>query len=482
MNESVSVSILTNSNRRKWLERCIFSLLENCYYRPLHIGIYDNGSTDDTADWLENHLPVAYGVNFEYKISDVDIGCASGTNCSIEFANKSRYHLHLESDFIHQSEMVTGVDKFWLHRAVSLLSEGSCDYLYLRRMLNDHDMYMHWWSQWMPNAIPFGDEYIDCPNFWWSNNPSLFCIDALKLSGTLPLDASIDGDKGTSSWSMPELKAKRPSNPMLHKWGMFFHEEMSFNTENLNGCGEFENIGASSCKYGFYLPSDSRFCKFCDLSKGIEDMPRHQNRFSNNVRCENLAICSVIKEKSSFDSHLGKCTDGVKVYSCIGDENFSLGRQYNYWIDNSSERFLLFCHPDVEFSDDALGLITSELSKNDIGGVGVVGVCSELNQVWGNGAKFVNNDILCFDSCFFAIDKEKGFRFDDSTFDGLHCVVEDYCYQLRDNSLKLSCIPVKKFVHHSDTVVSKGFRWGNYDFYRAKLNDKWKNKMLVVTT
>jgi len=279
-NEPVGISILTNGQRRQFLEACVSSFLANCHYRPLVIAIHDNGSTDDTSSY---EPPKAYAVRYIVKRSDVDFGCAKGTNISCEMVRDCRYAIHIESDFCHLSPEVTGVDKMWLHRAVNLMDSGDCDYLYLRRMMTPSDMLAHWWSQWMPRVNEKRGEWLRCPGFWWSNNPSLFRNETVYGSGTLPLDEKKDGKKGEPGWSRPELETPRPTKTWIHRWGMFAHEMSPDWTPHTvpAGCGKHESVGMSTCKYGFYI-NDRRWdvwCKHCDHSKGFEDMVEQEKRF-----------------------------------------------------------------------------------------------------------------------------------------------------------------------------------------------------------
>jgi len=271
MNLPVGVSILTNGSRRCQLERCIDSLLENCYYRPLVVGIVDNGSTDDTADWLQG-LPKVYGVEWRLHLSDMDLGCAVGTNRSIRLVNDCEFQLHLESDFEHLTSEESGIDKMWMHRALELLQ--SCgDYLYLRRMRNEAEARMHWWAQWMPQVTKDRGEWLRCDSFWWSNNPALFRTSDLMDNGTLPLNESIDGPKGSRGWSAPELGTKKPRSPWLHKWGVFVHERQPKEEFLQEGCKMFGPFGSSGCKYGFWKDGMDKWCDACDHGKDFRDMP-----------------------------------------------------------------------------------------------------------------------------------------------------------------------------------------------------------------
>ncbi len=269
---------MTNGSRREYLERCIYSFLENCYYRPLVIGIYSNGSTDDTVDWMDNLPRDIYGVEWRLDVSTTDRGCAYGTNRSMELVEDCDLQIHLESDFEHLTPEESGVDRMWLHRAVVLMNSGVCDYLYLRRMRNPAEAAMHWWDQWMPRVIVEQEEYLKCPLFWWSNNPTLFRTKALEQAKVLPLKENLDGPKGTAGWSQPELTAGKIMHAWLHRWGMFVHERTDGETYDQEGCGQHGPYGKSGCKYGFWMTKDNPWCKVCDQKKNFKDMPIHRSR------------------------------------------------------------------------------------------------------------------------------------------------------------------------------------------------------------
>ena len=112
--------------------------------------------------------------------------------------------------------------------------------------------------------------YMRCPKFWWSNNPTLFRLSAMK--GILPLNEGIDGRKGSANWSQPELQAGSPPNAWIHKWGVFIHERGE-ETMPLSGCQH----GEYNCKYGFLRKTGKDiFCQHCiggcysDLSNHIQ--------------------------------------------------------------------------------------------------------------------------------------------------------------------------------------------------------------------
>lgn len=479
----VGISILTNSDRRSWLQECINAFLVNCHYRPLVFGIHNNGSHDDTRHWLESHLPEAYGVEWRIHHSDKDNGCAVGTNESINLVADCEYQIHLESDFIHMPESETGVDKYWLHRAIAYMQTHPCDYLYLRRMEGEFDIMQHWWAQWMPKVQQTG-EFMPCPGFWWSNNPTLFRTKALMESGTLPLNEALDGVKGQPGWSQPELQAAKPPNAHIHQWGMFAHER-KLPYKGYPGCGRFQQYGITSCKYGFYKDGKDKFCQACDLSKGIEDMPAHEARYKNGETMlrDDIALGTIVVNDETLEKHLQPClTNHLNDAMIIDAEpGVPISLVYNKLIEEAHGRFLILCHPDVEFSPDVFGHIRQELSKPEVGVVGLVGVGDDNKQVWAQ-SQTEPIKVSSLDGCFIAIDRNKGLRFDEQTFDGLHCYAEDLCYQARGQGLKVKVVPAQHFVHASETFSKEGSCWGDYWKYRGRLTEKWQDKMKVVTT
>ncbi len=287
-NEKIGISILTNGNRSQHLSRCITSLLVNMHYRPLVIGILDNGSIDDTPNICKKlSESVCYGVEFRIQRNETDLGCACGTNDSIGLVKEANLILHLESDFEHLPGYLTGEDPMWLHHVIQFMNTGECDYMYLRRMVNERDIYQHWWSQWMTKIDRKVGNYLHCPDFWWSNNPTVFRTKAMYDCGTLPLDVTQDGPKGSPWWSKPELNAKKPTKAWIHKWGLFVHElplqPNVLSTPGMSNCQDGSR--QCVCKYGFFKSSAEQssgarnsFCTYCDRSKGFEDMDAHAKR------------------------------------------------------------------------------------------------------------------------------------------------------------------------------------------------------------
>lgn len=279
----IGVSILTNGNRRPYLERCIDRLLRHCYYRPLKIGILNNGSTDDTRV-LFNHIvtgPKHHGVTWNWRDLDKDWGCAIGTNQACELVEDCEFQLHLESDFELLAPEESGEDRLWLRRAAEFMQSEEANYLYLRRMTGENEMMAHWWAQWMGKITDHKGSYLSCPSFWWSNNPALFRTKALYERGTLPLKVERDGPKGTPGWSRPELESKAPGQAWIHQWGLFVHDRLAQgDIFEKRICRRVGN-GEAGCKYGFFKTGSDQdlFCCGCQENETFKDMSIHERRF-----------------------------------------------------------------------------------------------------------------------------------------------------------------------------------------------------------
>jgi glycosyltransferase involved in cell wall biosynthesis len=286
----IGISILTNGNRLGQLQTCLGSLLTHSYTRNLVVGIFNNGSTDDTRKWLSariqsNDNPWNYGITFRVNHSDKDLGCAAGTNAACELVRDCEFAIHVESDFEHLSPDESGEDRLWLRRAVEFMQEVNGNYMYLRRMTDEWEMLRHWWAPWMSQIEDHKGKYLSCPNFWWSNNPALRRNDALYERGTLPLDISKDGPKGTSGWSKPELETKAPGRAWIHQWGLFIHDRQSHTVKH--PCGNCNTImaGKGECKYGFFKNGEKgdKFCEVCLPEEGFRNMGNHKARFQHHV-------------------------------------------------------------------------------------------------------------------------------------------------------------------------------------------------------
>ena len=152
-------------------------------------------------------------------------------------------------------------------------------------------------------------------------------------------------------------------------------------------------------------------------------------------------------------------------------------------LEGPPARILL--HPDVTFTPDfvvRVGTAIAELEGRGIrwGALGTVGRSWHGEYVWGHELD-EPIEVCAVDACCIVIDTRHRLSFDERTFDGFHCHVEDYCMQCHSSGLGVYVIP-SQLEHASATYTRKGSRWGDYPKYRKRLSRKWRHEFPGMTT
>jgi hypothetical protein len=187
-------------------------------------------------------------------------------------------------------------------------------------------------------------------------------------------------------------------------------------------------------------------------------------------------------KKEVYDQHLGPCLDKIKDrVDIITKPNIKSSKFHNEVINESPNRYIIFSHEDVTFSDDMIDQIEKTISQTPNFGVLCVVGKNEHNKNIGALASNQYNLKFC-DPCFFVIDKENPLRFDEVTFDEFHFGVEDYCIgsqELHNRGTYSLLVNWGKedgpsyFKHHSYTCRTVRYQWGNYNEYKKRLKQKW---------
>ena len=286
-NKPIGIAVLTNSDRRLYLQRTLETFLENCSYRPLVIGIYDNGSTDSTQSYIQSLPSKNYeGVTWRFGRSESDLGCGPGVNRANALVREFEYTFFLESDWTHLIEKEIGVPKTWMQECLEFMETGKCDYLYFRRFKNNTEARFHDYHAVIHLACEQQDKFLRVDKFMYSNNPHLRRTEALFQNGTLPVPEFFDAQGNglekkinKNIWGKAEHTAPQPKNMYFYVWGMFAHEsEVSPAEPKKVGCGKYGPYGCSTCKYGF-LDFKHGWCPLCDASKDYHDLYPHQMRW-----------------------------------------------------------------------------------------------------------------------------------------------------------------------------------------------------------
>jgi len=182
-------------------------------------------------------------------------------------------------------------------------------------------------------------------------------------------------------------------------------------------------------------------------------------------------------DNGCYEIYLGLCSIHNMI---IMEPDTSPARIYNRILEATPARYVCFIHSDVTCNglEAAIMKTIAEYPGHILCAVGVDG---PQGYKWSK-ADTVSR-LITGDSCCVVIDKEMGLMFDDKTFNGFHCYVEDICMQAGkvstilidafDGLNPLPAYPDKYVIHHSHTLRRSGAAWGDYWKYRALLETKW---------
>lgn len=208
---------------------------------------------------------------------------------------------------------------------------------------------------------------------------------------------------------------------------------------------------------------------------------------------ERLSIACAIHDRTLAEAYLFASLDAIE-----GDQptRFMLGNEGNVVTTNLAHLYnilkrldgppvRLYLHPDVVFEPDFVRRIRSavdglEQSERRWGAIGTVGRSWEGEYVWGHEIT-EPVEVCTLDACCMAIDTRHGILFDERTFDGFHCHVEDYCLQAHAAGLGVYVVPAE-LRHIGATYATEGARWGSYPKYRRRLKRKWQRRFPDFTT
>jgi hypothetical protein len=208
-----------------------------------------------------------------------------------------------------------------------------------------------------------------------------------------------------------------------------------------------------------------------------------------------ITVASLVHDRRQFELHLSESLrhQQVECETLIewnSDNHYRLAKFYNHVLDAAKHDRILLCHPDIEFSPDTL-LRMSRLfdDRPECGAVGLVGTTLARRFIW-SGSQRQPKSVSTLDSCAIMVDRRQNLRFDEQTFDGFHCVVEDYCLQAQCTGRSVCVAAPIPFAHWNGScldhvqpnkvVVSR--TW-NADFhgYFAKLERKWPQMWFCTT-
>lgn len=153
---------------------------------------------------------------------------------------------------------------------------------------------------------------------------------------------------------------------------------------------------------------------------------------------------------------------------------YPLSKIGNLILDRQVGTVIGICHADTSFGPGALETFAEAALDGSV--VGIVGV--DLQRVY-HWSKDNPGQVSTLDSCSVFFRRDLGLRFDEQTFDGLHCHVEDLCLQAQAKRIPV-IVPAAQASHIGQSTDNPQWQ-GDYAKYRARLAMKWRGVRFETT-
>jgi len=148
----------------------------------------------------------------------------------------------------------------------------------------------------------------------------------------------------------------------------------------------------------------------------------------------------------------------------------------NYHLSRENFEVFGLCHADTIFQNGALETFLDTAAAGRV--CGMVGRDLHGNYVW---SKNIGDpvDVSTLDCCSVFFRRDSGLRFDEQTFDGFHCYVEDLCLQAHAKGIPV-VVPPAKASHLEESTRNPEWQ-AQYKVYRKRLADKWAGTVFQTT-
>lgn len=196
-------------------------------------------------------------------------------------------------------------------------------------------------------------------------------------------------------------------------------------------------------------------------------------------------------KKDVFDTYLKPCLNSIfNKIDIISKSNIKPSKFFNLVQKESPNRYIIFSHEDITFSPNLLEQI--EKCITEIPNFGVLCIVGKNESNKNIGSLMSTRYELKFcDPCFFVIDRDNNFNFDEIIFNDFHFCVEDYCLGVQEKMKKGTYtlplnwgksylgtngdVLLNNIQHHSFTSKTVKYQWGNYMEYKRRFKEKWKH-------
>lgn len=194
-------------------------------------------------------------------------------------------------------------------------------------------------------------------------------------------------------------------------------------------------------------------------------------------------------KKDVFEKFLKPCLNTISdKIDIISRPNIKPSKFFNQVQRESKHRYIIFSHEDITFSSNILEQIEKSINENSNFGVLCIVGKNDVNKNVGSLVSTKYELKFC-DPCFFVIDKDNNYLFDEATFDDFHFCIEDYCVGIKEKFQKNTyTLPLNwgkshigsngesisnSIQHHSYTSQTVRYQWGNYAEYKRRFKNKW---------
>jgi hypothetical protein len=133
----------------------------------------------------------------------------------------------------------------------------------------------------------------------------------------------------------------------------------------------------------------------------------------------------------------------------------------NRLLESASGNVVGLVHADTTFGPGDLPRLAETANEGKVCGMvgrstlDDVGICS--GYVWGKDIQS-ETSVSTLDGCSIFLPRGIGCRFDDKTFDGFHCVVEDFCLAVEDLGIPVVVPKLESANHVGKSTFSAQWR------------------------
>jgi hypothetical protein len=154
-------------------------------------------------------------------------------------------------------------------------------------------------------------------------------------------------------------------------------------------------------------------------------------------------------------------------------ELYSMAAIGNHYLQDCPDVFGIV-HADTTFHHYAIDTFWRVARLGYV--TGMVGIDRHKGYIWSKAIPSITF-VETLDCCSVFFRADMGLRFDDKTFDGFHCYVEDLCMQAHARKIPV-VVPPAEASHHEDSTNDSVWR-GEYFRYKDKLLAKWGRNVLT---